>query len=142
MNVKMILDEKGREVVTVERDTTLVRAIAVLAERRIGALVVSDGNGTIAGILSERDIVRALAEDGAGALDQPVSSRMTAEVMVCTEDHTVDRVMEMMTNGRFRHLPVEKGGRLAGLVSIGDVVRKRIEAVEREAEEMKAYIAS
>lgn len=142
MNVRSILDEKGRDVVTVDGSVSLAHAVAVLSERRIGAVVVASSDGRIEGILSERDIVRALAASGASALDQPVSAKMTSKVMVCGEDHSVNQVMEIMTNGRFRHLPVEKGGRLAGLVSIGDVVRKRIEAVEREAEEMKAYIAS
>lgn len=140
MNVKTILDEKGRDVVTVGVDMTLAQVVALLTERRIGAVVVVDTGG-IRGILSERDIVRAMATRGAAALDGRVAETMTAKVTVCSEDHTVNQIMEMMTLGRFRHLPVEKDGKLAGIVSIGDVVRKRIEAIEREAEEMKAYIA-
>ncbi len=142
MNVKLILDEKGRDVVTVEAAASLGDVVQTLADRKIGAAVIVDEGNRIKGILSERDIVRALARRGAASLGEPVSSVMTASVTVCTETHTVDQVMEMMTNGRFRHVPVERDGQLAGIVSIGDVVRKRIEAVEREAEEMKAYIGS
>jgi CBS domain-containing protein len=141
MNVKTILDEKGRDVVTVAPDFTLRDVVAILHQRRIGAVVVVDDTSAIRGILSERDIVRALATKGAPALESRVSETMTEKVVRCTEEHTVNQIMEMMTVSRFRHLPVERDGRLAGIVSIGDVVRKRIEAIEREAEEMKAYIA-
>lgn len=141
MTVKVILDEKGRNVVTIAARATLSDAIMALANRKIGAIVVVGQGDSIDGILSERDIVRALANLGAAALAKPVSEAMTSPVTVCGEGHTVDQVMEIMTNRRFRHLPVETNGRLAGIVSIGDVVRKRIETVEREAEEMKAYIA-
>ena len=142
MNVKVILDEKGRDVVTVDAHASLGEVVQTLMERKIGAVVVIDDKQKIKGILSERDIVRALARKGAATLAERVSAVMTSAVSVCSESHTVDQVMEMMTKGRFRHMPVEKDGRLAGIVSIGDVVRKRIEAAEREAEEMKAYIAS
>jgi CBS domain-containing protein len=141
MNVKTILDEKGRDVVTVGPDFVLRDVVSILNRRRIGAVVVVDDANAICGILSERDVVRALATTGARALDGRVAETMTEKVVLCTEDHTVHQIMEMMTVSRFRHLPVEKDGRLAGIVSIGDVVRKRIEAIEREAEEMKAYIA-
>lgn len=142
MTVKSILDHKGRAVATITREATLAEAAAILAEKKIGALVVSDNGERIHGILSERDVVHAIAGAGAGALDRPVSSFMTGNVVRCKENNTVNQVMEMMTEGRFRHLPVEVDGKLAGIVSIGDVVRKRIEDVEREAAEMKAYIAS
>lgn len=142
MNVKSILDEKGRDVVTVGVRMTLSEVVSLLTARRIGAAVVLDDSEKLCGIISERDVMRALAAKGPAALDGPVSAAMTTKVQVCTEEHTVDQVMEMMTVRRFRHLPVEKAGRLAGIVSIGDVVRKRIEQVEREAEEMKAYITS
>ena len=105
-------------------------------------IVVVDNANRICGILSERDIVRALAAKGPDAMSAPVSSVMTPNVKVCSEAHSVNQLMEMMTQGRFRHLPVEVDGKLGGLVSIGDVVRMRIEQVEREAEEIKAYIAS
>jgi CBS domain-containing protein len=142
MTVRSILDEKGRDVFTIGPDETLTAAIQLLAEKRIGAVVVLRPDGGIGGILSERDIVRALAEGGAGALTKPISAFMTSKVQVCREENTVNDVMEVMTRVRFRHLPVEKEGRLVGLVSIGDVVKRRIEDVEREAEDIKAYIAT
>lgn len=142
MTVKAILDEKGRDVVTVSRETTLAGAAEILSSRRIGALVVTDKSDAILGILSERDIVRAVADGGGQALERPVSALMTSKVVRCSEQTTMGELMEMMTDGRFRHVPVEKDGRLAGIVSIGDVVRRRIEEAEREAAEMKAYIAS
>jgi CBS domain-containing protein len=142
MTVKSILDEKGRAVVTIGPDATLAVAAALLAERRIGAAVVTDGGGRILGILSERDIVRAVGQQGAAALDTAVSAAMTAKVSTCREAHTVHHVMEVMTHGRFRHLPVEKDGRLDGIVSIGDVVKRRIEMVEREADQIREYIAT
>jgi len=142
MTVRSILDEKGRDVFTIGPGETLTAAIRLLAEKRIGAVVVLRPDGGIGGILSERDIVRALAEGGAGALTKPISAFMTAKVQVCREENTVNDVMEVMTRVRFRHLPVEKEGRLVGLVSIGDVVKRRLEDVEREAEDIKAYIAT
>lgn len=142
MNVKTILDEKGHDVVTVRPESPLAEAAEILAKNRIGAVVVTDAKGKIQGILSERDIVRVIAEEGADSLDQKVSSVMTANVKVCEESHTVHQLMEIMTQGRFRHLPVEKDGVIDGIISIGDVVKKRIEQVEREAEEIRTYIAT
>lgn len=142
MNVKAILEGKGRAVETIGPNDTLAQAIGRLAERRIGALVVTNGDRKIIGILSERDIVRVMARQGAEALDQQVRQVMTAKVKICNENHTINQVMEIMTQGRFRHLPVEKNGQLDGIISIGDVVKKRIEEVEREAEEIKQYIAT
>ena len=142
MTVRSILEEKGRDVFTIGPDETLMAAIRLLAEKRIGAVVVLRSDGGIAGILSERDIVRALAEGGAEAMTRSISAFMTSKVQVCREESTVNDVMEVMTRVRFRHLPVEKEGRLVGLVSIGDVVKRRIEDVEREAEDIKAYIAT
>ena len=141
MTVKSILDGKGRDVVTLDPDQPLSAAIRTLAEHRIGAVVILRGD-RIAGILSERDIVRVIAQEGDAALQHPISSVMTANVKTCRESHSVHDVMEIMTRGRFRHLPVEEKGRLVGLVSIGDVVKRRIEEVEREAEDIKAYIAT
>jgi len=141
MTVKQILDQKGREVVTVSPSMGTEDAVRFLADNKIGAVVVTGAGGKIAGILSERDIVRAVASKGAASLAMPISSIMTSKVTTCGEDHTINQVMELMTNGRFRHLPVEKDGTLIGIISIGDVVRRRIEDVEREAEEIKAYIA-
>ncbi|WP_422370182.1 CBS domain-containing protein [Hoeflea sp.] len=142
MTVKQILDQKGRDVVTVSPSMSTADAVRFLAENKIGAVVVTNESGKVAGILSERDIVRAMATRGADALSAPISDIMTSKVTTCGESHSVNQVMELMTNGRFRHLPVETDGKLVGLISIGDVVRRRIEDVEREAEEIKAYIAS
>lgn len=142
MTVKAILDEKGHDVVTLGPDSSISQAMSVLAEKKIGALVVTDDSGGIRGILSERDIVSLIAKSGSSALELPVSDAMTASVKLCHEDHTVNQVMEIMTRGRFRHLPVEKDGKLDGIISIGDVVKRRIEDVEREAEEIRNYIAT
>ena len=142
MTVKSILDAKGRDVVTLGPRATLAQAAALLAERRIGAVVVTEGDGRILGILSERDIVRAVGVSGAGALDTEVASAMTGKVKTCREDHTVIHVMEVMTSERFRHLPVESNGRLAGIVSIGDVVKRRIDEALREADQIREYIAT
>src|SRR4051812_15285462 len=142
MTVAEILSEKGREVATIEPERTISEALDELARRRIGALVVIEGKGRVAGILSERDIVRALARRGGDLLGDSVASIMTREVVTCGEGETINRVMGRMTRGRFRHVPVVEGGRLAGIVSIGDVVKARIEEVEHEAEEMRTYIAT
>jgi CBS domain-containing protein len=142
MTVKAILDRKGHDVFTMGPNEALSEAVRALAEHRIGALVITNGDRKIVGILSERDIVRALAKDGPEAVKQPVRSVMTPKVKICNEHHTVNEVMEIMTTGRFRHLPVEKNGLLDGIISIGDVVKRRIEDVEREAEEIKQYIAT
>jgi CBS domain-containing protein len=142
MTVKAILQSKGHDVLTIGPDQTLDDAIRLLAEHRIGALVITNGDRKIAGILSERDIVRVIAKEGAGALSQAVRNAMTAKVRSCNESMNVNEVMEIMTRGRFRHLPVEKNGQLDGIISIGDVVKRRIEDVEREAEEIKQYIAT
>jgi CBS domain-containing protein len=142
MTVKAILEEKGHDVFTMGPNEKLSSAIRVLTEHRIGALVITNGDRQIVGILSERDIVRCLAKEGAEALDHTVRSVMTPKVKICNENHTVSEVMEIMTRGRFRHLPVEKDGQLNGIISIGDVVKRRIEEAVRESEEMKAYIAT
>ena len=142
MTVSSILKDKGREVATISPDATLQDAAGVLAERRIGAVVVTDFAGRVAGILSERDIVRATAGSGCDALKEPVAAYMTREVVTCTAADTSERLMEMMTYGRMRHLPVVEDGKLAGIISIGDVVKRRIADAELEAESLKAYIAS
>ncbi|WP_315923385.1 CBS domain-containing protein [Mesorhizobium sp. SP-1A] len=142
MTVKAILEAKGHDVITLGPNEKLSEAIRLLTEHRIGALVITNGDRKIVGILSERDIVRVIAKEGAAALDMAVRMAMTPKVNICNENHTVNEVMEIMTSGRFRHLPVEKNGQLDGIISIGDVVKRRIEMVEREAEEIKAYIAT
>ena len=140
MTIARILAEKGGAVVTTSPERTLDEAIHLLAEKRIGALVVSRPDGSVAGILSERDIMRALAELGGAAFDARVSEHMTAEVTTCGRGTTVEVVMQMMTEGRFRHLPVCEDGRLVGLISIGDVVKHRIAAVEAEHQALRDYI--
>ncbi|WP_298967913.1 CBS domain-containing protein [uncultured Methylobacterium sp.] len=142
MTVARILSQKGRTVVTVQPHRTLAEAASLLAEKGIGALVVSDAGQTVMGILSERDIIRAVARHGATALDNPVSRHMTSRVQTCTRETAVDEVMEMMTDGRFRHVPVVEEGRMIGLISIGDVVKTRIEAVEAEHQALREYIAT
>ena len=142
MIVGMILETKGRNVVTIGAKATIGEAVAELGARKIGAIVVVEGIDRIVGIISERDVVRAVAQKGADVLSEPVGSIMTREVMTCSDQETINEVMTRMTRGRFRHLPVAKQGRLTGIISIGDVVKARIEEVEREAEEMRAYIAT
>ena len=140
MTVAEILSMKGREVATIGPERTLADAIDELAKRRIGALVVVEGRDRVAGILSERDIVRALAKRGGDLLADKVGSIMTREVVTCGESETINRVMGRMTRGRFRHLPVIEDGQLAGIVSIGDVVKHHVAEVEMEATAMRDYI--
>jgi CBS domain-containing protein len=140
MTVSIILAAKGRDVVSIEPNATLGSAIALLAEKRIGAAIILGAGGRIAGILSERDIVRALAEHGAAALDEPVSQTMTRNVSTCSENETVASIMERMTEGKFRHVPVVEQGQLVGIVSIGDVVKYRLLEMERDSAAMHEYI--
>lgn len=140
MTVRAILATKGRDVVSVEPSATLAAAIKLLADKRIGAVLVLGVDRRIAGILSERDIVRVLAERGAGALDEPVGQIMTRKVSTCTEADTVAGIMERMTDGKFRHVPVVDQGRLVGIVSIGDVVKYRLRQMERDSAAMRDYI--
>jgi CBS domain-containing protein len=140
MTVRAILSCKGGDVTTIKPTASLVTAAKVLAERRIGALVVMDTAERVAGILSERDIVRALAERGPDALHESLDQAMTRRVVTCTEAMTVSEVMERMTTGKFRHLPVVKLGRLVGIVSIGDVVKYRLATMQHESESMRDYI--
>lgn len=140
MNVKSILAAKGGDVVSIEPTATLAAAAQLLFKHRIGAVVIKGAGGRLAGILSERDIVRSLAELGAAALEQPVGQAMTREVETCGEDDTVAAIMERMTTRKFRHLPVLTEGRLVGLISIGDVVKQRVEEIEGETEAMRDYI--
>lgn len=142
MTVRSILELKGREVVSIEPEASLAQAIATLAQHRIGALVVCDSAGQIRGILSERDIIRAFAIGQERVWAEPVSQFMSTNVQKCREHHTINQVMETMTRNRFRHMPVEESGKLVGIISIGDVVKRRIEDVEREAEDIRTYIAT
>jgi CBS domain-containing protein len=141
MNVAHILGNKGREVVSIQPQRTLAEATRMLAEKRIGAVVVTGADGDLLGILSERDIIRALGSGGATALETPVSNVMTGKVVTCRPDTSIDELMEIMTSGRFRHVPVLDEGRVAGIVSIGDVVKHRVAEIEAESQAMRNYIA-
>lgn len=140
MTVGIILVRKGREVVTIDLTATLKEAAVLLAEKRIGAALILGAYHRIAGILSERDVVRALAEGGAAALDLPVSRTMTRKVETCSEGEAVSSIMERMTVGKFRHMPVVDQGRLVGVISIGDVVKHRVHEMEHESRAMRDYI--
>jgi CBS domain-containing protein len=140
MNVKTILSLKGSHVTTVEPTSTLEAAVAILAKHRIGALVVLGADQRVIGILSERDIVRALAELGASALTTPLAQVMTRKVVTCGEAETVGAIMERMTTGKFRHVPVLEQDRLVGIVSIGDVVKHRLSEIEHESAALRDYI--
>ena len=142
MLVSHILKDKGRDVLAISPDATLFEASRVLTLNRIGALLVRDPNGGLGGIISERDIVRAIAEEGASALALTVGERMTTDVATCEENDTIAEIMETMTRCRFRHMPVIQEGRVAGIVSIGDVVKIRIAETMREAQALKDYIAA
>lgn len=142
MKVQAMLNAKsgGTEVATIRLDITIDAAIAVLKEKRIGALVVSDDGRQIAGILSERDVVRALADVGGSLLEKPVSSIMTSEVKTTGPGANIDDVMSEMTRSRIRHLPVVQDGALCGLISIGDVVKHRLEELESETSVLRDFI--
>jgi len=142
MTVRAILSRKGRDVATIAPTVNLSEAVRLLAQRRIGAVVVTGPDSRVAGILSERDIVRSLSERGPAALDDNVAAVMTRKVMTCTEAETVAAIMERMTAGKFRHLPVVEQGRLAGIISIGDVVKWRLEEIEGETNALREYIAT
>jgi signal-transduction protein with cAMP-binding, CBS, and nucleotidyltransferase domain len=142
MSVSNILSAKGRDVVTAKSDDTVRSVAQLLATRRIGAVVILNSAGKIDGIVSERDVVRVIAADGASALDHKVSKVMTSKVKTCSETDSEVELMAMMTANRIRHLPVVAHGKLTGMISIGDVVKHRIEAIEHEAQDLKAYIAS
>lgn len=140
MIVKTIIDAKGGDVITIEPGATLDFAAKLLVERRIGAVVISGADHRVVGILSERDIMRAVSERGAAALQEQVSQVMTRKVATCTLDETIHSIMERMTAGKFRHVPVIEQGRLAGIVSIGDVVKHRIVEMEQESAALRDYI--
>jgi CBS domain-containing protein len=142
MQVKHILRDKGREIVSISVDATLSEAARLLARKHIGALVVRDREGSLVGILSERDIVRALAEASVNALAHSVSAHMTRAVETCSETDSVEDLMEVMTHRRLRHLPVMEDEQLRGIVSIGDVVKTRIAETVTEAQSLRQYIAA
>ena len=140
MHIRHLLRHKGSEVATIAGDETVRAALALLAERGIGALVVSADGRSIDGILSERDIARGLHERGAGLLGEPVSGVMTAEVHSCTPDASVTDLAQLMTDRRVRHVPVVEDGGMVGIVSIGDVVKARLDELEEERRQLVDYI--
>ena len=141
MHVAGLLRNKGDDVATVAPSATVGVVVAALAERRVGALVVSDDGTHVAGIVSERDVVRALAEHGGAVLDHEVATIMTREVVTCDLSTTVDELSALMTEGRYRHVPVVVDGALAGIVSIGDVVKSHISELEQEKQTLHEYIS-
>jgi CBS domain-containing protein len=140
MNVKVILAAKGGDIVCIEPGADLAAAVKLLSTHRIGAVLIRGAGGRLSGILSERDIMRAISEHGATALTLPVGQVMTRNVVTCGEDDSIASIMERMTEGKFRHMPVLSKGELIGLVSIGDVVKQRVGEIEQESEAMRDYI--
>lgn len=139
-NIGEILDHKGADVVTVTPDRPLTEVLSLLDRHRVGALVVSRDGSSVDGVISERDIVRVLARQGSGALEQAVENVMTREVATCGRDATLDEVLATMTNSRFRHMPVLVDGGLGGIISIGDVVKSRIDDLEVRADSLESYV--
>jgi len=142
MNVASILKSKGRAVTTLRPNATLLDVTKKLGPKKIGAVVVVGENGQVAGIISERDIIRAISEHGASALGLTVGEVMTRTVVACRETSHIDELMEIMTNGRFRHLPVIEDDGLVGIVSIGDIVKHRVAEVQMEVSAMRNYLAT
>jgi len=142
MTAGRILAEKGGQVFTTEPDRTLREVIALLAEKGVGAVVVADKSMAVLGILSERDLVRVIAEHGPAALDHPASRYMTQRVTTVSRDDSIDHLMAAMTQGRFRHAPVVEDGRLVGIVSIGDVVKRHVSAIDSERQALREYITT
>src|SRR5262245_18910228 len=142
MNVTSILKAKGRAVSTARPDASLLDIVQKLGAKKIGAIVVVGDNGHVAGIISERDVIRAVSEHGTAALNISVSEVMTKSVVSCQESSAIDELMEMMTKGRFRHLPVIEDGALVGIISIGDVVKHHLAEVEMEVSAMRNYLTT
>ena len=140
LTVATILAAKGHDVVTIEPSASLAAAARLLAEKRIGAVLILGADRRIAGILSERDIVRVIAEHGADVLNEPVSVAMTRKVSTCNETELVSKIMERMSAGKFRHMPVVDQGQPVGMISIGDVVKHRLQAMEQDSVAMHDYI--
>lgn len=141
MTVSHILGSKSRDVITVRPDDNVAKVVSLLAEKKIGAVVVTDDKQHIKGIVSERDVVRHLASDGAALMKKSVEAIMTKNVRSCGEGDSEQELMALMTNFRIRHLPVVVAGKLVGMISIGDVVKHRMQAIEQDVDAMKAYIA-
>ena len=142
MTIAAILKHKGTEVVSITEHASMADLVRLLASRRIGAVPVLNGAGELAGIISERDLVGALGAHGAAALDQPTAEFMTRSPRTGTPDTTVVQAMELMTDGRFRHLPILQDGKLVGIISIGDVVKARLMQQALEVDSLKAYVAA
>jgi CBS domain-containing protein len=142
MHVERILALKGNEVISVQVDETVGRAAGILSSNRIGAILVRDDDGFVEGVLSERDIVRGMARFGTRCMEASVSELMTRDVIHCRPEDDIDTIMAVMTERRIRHLPVIGAGQLLGIISIGDVVKFRIEEIESEAAAMRQYIAT
>ncbi len=142
MNVSHLLATKGRDVATINQERSVRDAVAMLKERGIGALVVVGSVGPLTGVLSERDVVRAIARDGADALDERVSALMSTDVTTCTEATSVNQLMSLMTEKRIRHVPVVESAMLVGLVSIGDVVKARVHELENEKRDLLDYVSA
>jgi CBS domain-containing protein len=142
MLIQDVLRAKGDSVFTIGPDATVTELLATLAEHNVGALVVSADGSTVAGIVSERDVARRLNEHGTAVLDRPVSEIMTSSVTTCTGQESVEDLMRLMTDHRIRHVPVVRDGALAGVISIGDVVKHRIGELEHERSSLIGYIAS
>jgi CBS domain-containing protein len=142
MMVANILKDKGSSVATARPDTTVAEVAAKLAAKKIGAVVIVGADGQVSGILSERDIIRAIAQRGAAALNQQATDIMTHQVTTCTSADTLDHLMVTMTSGRFRHVPVVENDALVGIISIGDVVKRHIAEVETEAAALRNYVVS
>ncbi len=141
MTIAHILHGKPHRLISVAPEQTLQQAAEVLARERIGALLVLKPNGDMAGIISERDIVRAVGTTGAEVLARPVAELMTKDVTCCSPDDTADEAMALMTERRFRHLPVRQGGKIVAMISIGDVVKQKVEDAEAESQSLREYIA-
>ena len=142
MKAQQILASKPSGSISVKTDDLIMKAVDVLGEKNIGALLVHDEKGDLAGILSERDVVRRLSSVGSDALSLKVSDCMTPNPFTCSPEASVDEIMTTMTEKRIRHLPVMDNQKLVGVISIGDVVKRKIEAIEQEKEDLKLYIAS
>lgn len=142
MNVASVLKSKGSKVATAQTSATVQHIAEKLAAEKIGAIVICDDDKLLVGIISERDVVKAIAKGGGGILSKPVSEIMTKDVTTCSEEHSIDELMAIMTTGRFRHVPVLSGDQIVGIVSIGDVVKNHIAEVELEVSAMKGYLAT
>jgi len=141
MNVAEVLKNKAADIISTGADASIADATKLLTEKKVGAALVTGPDGALVGIISERDIVRGLAQQGAALLDSPVSTLMTTEVETCGSDDSVEELMQRMTAGRFRHFPVMEGGQLKAVVSIGDLVKSRLGELEYEASTLKQYIS-